>query len=155
MLAREELLFKSFVRLLDHVTDQRWTYQPNTADAQADLLVTCHDFQTAADLSPTQTQHVLRLGYLNENGHDQLSWPLKAHLLEQELNRLGGAIVRQRMAPSKPIVATALTPNRPAAPDLIDCLMRLQRWPPAQLLAGTGRVRLATLLTGKVSPTVV
>ena len=36
-----------------------------------------------------------------------------------------------------------------ATGDTTKDLMRLQKWPPPLLLAGTGRMRLATLLTGK------
>lgn len=148
--AREELLFKSFVRLLDHLTHQQWSYQPATANQRIDLLV------VADGVAPTQYQNagqspqaVLRLGSSGANGHGYLSWPLKPGALEVELNRLGGLSIRQCGVPHVQALFTGAATGGPTVIDTSKDSMRLLQWPPARLLAGVGRMRLATLLTGK------
>ena len=139
--AREELLFKAFVRLLDHLTHQQWTYFPAAADARADLLVVADGVEPTYSRNPGQSpQAVLRLGTTGANGNGVLSWPLKPDALEKELNRVGGQVARQRSSKDVLVMST---------PDTAQGLMRLQQWPPTKLLNGTGRMRLATLLTGK------
>lgn len=153
--AREELLFKAFVRLLDRDTDQQWTYHPPAADARVDLLVVADSIEPTYCRKPGQwLQPVLRLGQTGVDGHGVLSWPLKPAALEKELNRLGGQVIGQRDAKDLPTLSTgavgAVTAVAPAtAVDNTRALMRLQQWPPTTLLNGTGRMRLATLLTGR------
>ncbi len=150
MPAREELLFKSFVRLLDHLTHQQWSYQPAAAAQRIDLLVVADGVQPTQYQGEGQPpQPVLRLGSSGGNGHGYLSWPLKPGALESELNRLGGLSITQRGAQHVQALFTgAATGERTVIDTSIDS-MRLSQWPPAHLLAGVGRMRLATLLTGK------
>lgn len=148
--AREELLFKSFVRLLDHLTHQRWSYQPAAAKQRIDLLVVADGVELSQFQDATQApQSVLRLGSSGTNGHGYLSWPLKPGALESELNRLGGMSLRQRDAPRVDALPTRVATGEQAVINIYKDPMRLLQWPPAKLLAGVGRMRLATLLTGK------
>lgn len=154
--AREELLFKSFVRLLDHLTHQQWRYHPPATDTRVDLLVVAKDVQPTYSQRPGQApQPVLQLGSNGTNGangHGFLSWPLNPAALEKELNRLGGLAITQRSAPQEPAlgnVAVTSTPVGPTEPASKAKPMRLQQWPPAHLLTSTDRMRLATLLTSK------
>jgi hypothetical protein len=150
---REELLFKAFVRLLDHLTFQQWRYQPASSNIRVDLLVVAEGFQPTFGQSPAQPsqpqQPVLRIGNSGINGHGFLSWPLRPDELEKELNRLGGQAITQRGAQETAALFTGATTGAPIAPGQPMQLMRLQQWPPTHLLSGTGRMRLATLLTGK------
>ena len=147
--AREELLFKAFVRLLDHLTHQHWTYHPAAANVRVDLLVVADGVQPTYSHNPGQSsQPVLRLGSAGVDGQGTLSWPLKADALEKELNRLGGQAIQQRGVKNLPALSMGATADV-AAPDTARALMRLQQWPPSSLLNGPGRMRLATLLTGK------
>lgn len=149
--AREELLFKAFVRLLNPVTHQNWVYQIPDANLRIDLLVVADGHQPTHCKNPgQQAQPVLRLGSAQEDGHGYLSWPLKPSALEQELNRLGGLMAQpQGAAPGPDSIAGTATHIAAVTADITVGLMRLQKWPPGQLLAGVGRMRLATLLTGK------
>lgn len=148
--AREELLFKSFVRLLDHLTHQQWSYQPAAANQRIDLLVVADGVEpTRYHEAGQQPQAALRLGSSGANGHGYLSWPLKPGALEVELNRLGGLSIRQRGAPHVQALFTGAATGGQAVIDTAKDSMRLLQWPPARLLAGVGRMRLATLLTGK------
>ena len=147
--AREELLFKAFVRLLDHLTHQQWTYHPAAANARVDLLVVADGVNPTYSQNPGRSpQPVLRLGSAGVDGHGILSWPLKADALEKELNRLGGHALRERGVKNLPAMSTGAIASA-AAPDTNRDLMRLQQWPPTKFLSGPGRMRLATLLTGR------
>ena len=147
---REELLFKSFVRLLDHLTHQHWTYQPAAANQQIDLLVVAEDVQpTSYQYAGREPQPVLRLGSTGANGPGYLMWPLKPGALESELNRLGAMSIMQRDAVRGRALFKGVTPGEQAVVNIFKDSMRLLRWPPALLLVGMGRMRLATLLTGK------
>lgn len=148
--AREELLFKSFVRLLDHMTHQQWSYQPADANQRIDLLVIADGVQpTLYQGADASQQPVLRLGSSGANGHGYLSWPLKPGALKVELNRLGSLSTRRDGAPHVQALFTGAATGGQAGIDTSKDLMRLLQWPPARLLAGVGRMRLATLLTGK------
>lgn len=148
--AREELLFKSFVRLLDHLTHQQWSYQPAAANQRIDLLVVADGVEpTQCQNASQEPQPVLRLGSSGANGHGYLSWPLKPGALESELNRLGGLSLRQHGAPDAQALFTGAATGGQTVINVFKDSMRLVQWPPARLLAGIGRMRLATLLTGK------
>ena len=149
--AREELLFKSFVRLLDHLTHQHWSYQPPAAHQRIDLLVVADGVQpTYSKVPNSQPQPVLRLGSVAADGHGYLSWPLRPSALENELNRLGELTTSQwRVLSDQVLFSGAATGTPLSTADTTKDLMRLQKWPPSRLLAGAGRMRLATLLTGK------
>ena len=147
--AREELLFKAFVRLLDHLTHQKWSYHPPGANVRVDLLVVAENVEPTYSRNPGESpQPVLRLGSTGVDGHGVLSWPLKPDALEKELNRLGGQAICQRGVKDLPHMPPGAAGSA-AAPDNTQELMRLQQWPPSRLLSGPGRMRLATLLTGK------
>ena len=149
--AREELLFKAFVRLLDHLTHQHWSYQPPAAHQRIDLLVVADGVEpTYSKVPNSQLQPVLRLGSAAADGRGYLSWPLKSNALENELNRLGALTTSQRgVLHGQVLFSRADTGTPLATGDTTKDLMRLQKWPPSRLLAGNGRMRLATLLTGK------
>lgn len=156
---RGELLFKAIMRLLDHATHQQWRYHPPSRHERVDLLVFVEGSLPMLCESPNQLpQYMLQLGALGENGCGKLSWPFKPSELEKELNRVGELAVAQRNAQAyamqfgvqkvsaEPANATTATP---VVFDATTALMRLQQWPPARVLSGPGRMRLATLLMGK------
>lgn len=156
---REELLFKAVVRLLGHLTYQQWRYQPASAANRVDLLVaadgTQPTYSTGASHPALAKQPVLRIhtgGVSEARGHGYLSWPIKADALEAELNYFGSQAIAQRET-QKAVAFLAPEPNPTTAsvaqPNHLAGLLRLKQWPPARLLAGPGRMRLATLLTGK------
>ena len=149
--AREELLFKAFVRLLGHLTHQHWSYQPPAAHLRIDLLVVADGVEPTYSRVPNiQPQPVLRLGYAAADGHGYLSWPLRSSALENELNRLGALTLSHRGVLRSQILFSGVATGTPlASGDATNNLMRLQKWPPSSLLAGSGRMRLATLLASK------
>lgn len=128
--SREQMLFKSFVRLIDHLTHQHWV----PADHVADLVV------AGADAAVPEQVPVLKLGTTARNAPHYLTLPLHADQLEQELNLLGDLI-----ALSQPTPAAVATTVRATFTDAQP--LRLVRWPPPALLRGTERLRLATMMS--------
>ena len=149
--AREELLFKAFVRLLGHLTHQHWSYQPPAAHLRIDLLVAADGVEPTYSRVPNiQLQPVLRLGSAASDKHGYLSWPLRSGALENELNRVGALTISHRgVLRSQILFSGVATGTLLEISDATNNLMRLRKWPPSSLLAGSGRMRLATLLTSK------
>lgn len=156
--AREELLFKGYVRLLDHLTESQWLYQKPSQTQRVDLLVADERAVPTAFLpNASNLQPILQLGVSSTSKPFFLSWPLKPYELESELNRLGRMILMQRKGQAAGAGSTAAPlgnalpapSTQPSQPQPQPQLYRLNQWPPARLLAEPGRMRLATLLTGR------
>ena len=101
MAPREAMLLKSFVRMLDSRTKQRWVYQAKDSEHEqqaADLtfLGDEDEPQDANAAAPTQPRQ-LRLGVLALDAYAKLDRPLRPDELERELNRLGKLLVTARM----------------------------------------------------------
>lgn len=143
--SRDEILFKSLVRVLDHLTIQKWIYRSPSADDRVDLLVVAEWVQpTAYKFAHPVQQPVLTIG----KGPDRdryLPWPVQPQRLQAELNRIGNMAVLHQ--PGNAAAISALMPGSFAS-DRAQ-LFRLNQWPPVKYLTGIGRMRLATLLTGK------
>ena len=165
--AREELLIKSFIRLIDHLTKQQWVYQPPGGLAPIDLLLAAPGASAAfAARQGRLPLAVVEVGS-DSTSPNYLSWPLKPGALEIELNRVGelaaaeaASLHAARPGPGRDqqasaLLAAAMRPSPAAAANANEnanvnaAVMRLKQWPPAHLLAGPGRLRLATLLTGR------
>lgn len=126
----DEILFKSFVRLLAHRTLQQWTFVPHGADV---TVVTQDTLQGV-----TAGQKALVVGHEHQGEAHFVSMPFHADALEQVLNDLGNSVVSEKQA----------GPTAPAI-DMPRAHFRLLRWPTAGLLTSTDRMRLATMMTGK------
>ena len=187
--AREELLFKGYVRLLDHLTEHEWQYHEASTRNRVDLLVANEHVQpTRCSLAGGQPQFVLLLGANNLNRSPFfLAWPLQPNQLENQLNRLG-YLICEGAAPEGPTAMTvehentlpatleastepaALEANTVPAPLVVVMAVaavsaaspvgsvsaepphrhyRLRQWPKPMLLAVPGRMRLATLISGR------
>ena len=97
--AREELLCKSCVRLLDRVTDWRWTYHRPGPNERVDLLVAAEGVVPSVQQDPKlPVQAMLRIGITGWTGHSMLAWPIRPRELEKKLNRLGGHASTKQMA---------------------------------------------------------
>ena len=141
--SREELILKSFIRLLDHRTFHAWQYAPMTAEL-------CFVAEGAKQSRlPTQQvqqiQQILMLGINSSNRLGYLQMPLRALELEAELNRLGSLIVPVNLTIQLSLGAHSTSRDK----SLEMQPMRMLRWPPSALLKAPGRMRLATLMTGQ------
>lgn len=130
--ARDELLLKSLVRVLDHRSRQQW----HCVDGDGDLRVTGAPFGCSA--ADGQEGAVLRMGYPPGEGEYALPMPLHAGHLEQMFNSIGDAIELQRAQ------AAAAVAQRPVRNDEA---FRLRRWPPASVVSTPERRSLAALMS--------
>lgn len=144
--ARDEMLFKTLVRMLDHLTHQQWRYKVPTPSEHVDLLVLAEGSKPAASTSPHP--QVLWLSKEGTRLTGFLPWPLRPEALEAELNRLGGLALDRRGPKPGSALFTGAATGTPTGRSVPVKLMRLKKWPPARFLNGPGRMRLATLLTG-------
>ncbi len=131
---RDATLFKSFVRLIDHVMRHQWVY---TSGPSCDLRVVTED--TSASFAndagkASSAARVLTVTTRRSELPHHICLPLHTNELEFELNLLGALIVQARPATGTSIQISADT-------------MKLRRWPPPALLGTLGRTRLATLMT--------
>ena len=101
MAAREAMLLKSFVRILDSRTKQRWIFkaQPDAGEQQAADLIFLGDEGEAVDASDIAAPgpRPLRLGLLALDTYTKLDRPLRPDELERKLNRMGKLLVVARM----------------------------------------------------------
>lgn len=128
--AHDEILFKSFVRLLAHRTLQQWTFTPQGADVH---VVTQDSLKNLSS-----GQKALVVGHDHHGETHFVSMPFHADALEQVLNDLGKSVASEK-GPGA---------GAPAV-DMPRAHFRLLRWPTAGLLTSTDRMRLATMMTGK------
>ena len=137
---REVLVLKSMIRLLGHRTQHTWKYAPSTTE-----LMIVSEKMSAEGKSTMQAQQVLILGVASSNRPGFLCMPVNARELEAELNRLGALIVPTHRTVQAQLQAahTVPDPYGEAEP------MRMLRWPHSALLKEPGRMRLATLMTGR------
>ena len=147
--AREELLFKGYVRLLDHLTEHHWQYREPSAVQRIDLLVADERVQpTRCFQAAEKLQPVLQLGTTqNDSNPFFLAWPLKPYELENKLNRLGRLIGAGTANGPAPAEQKSIPESKLAAP--AQKHYRLRQWPKPSLLTEPGSMRLATLLTGR------
>lgn len=100
MAAREAMLLKSFVRMLDSRTKQRWVYraQQNDHEQQAADLTFLGDEGEPPEANAAATgPRQLRMGVLALDEYAKLDRPLRPDELERELNRMGKLLVTARM----------------------------------------------------------
>ena len=143
--AREELLIKSFIRILNHRTLQVWTYSPlpygQLDGLKADIQIISED-KLPGNIQPESLSQkaILVLGHVNRRLPGFLCLPLNAIEIESELNRVGAQVLSARN--SNPQHTSLI--NRDEAQ-----MLRLIRWPPTNLLGSPARIKLATVMTGK------
>ncbi len=135
--AREELLLKSLIRLLDHRTKHQWTYHPESAD----LWIMAEGVKVPAFALAGKSAHKLLVLSTQRSSEDHvLTLPLNAEVLESTLNRFGNALT---LALTK---HTAMAPK--ASTDAVESF-KLTRWPPADQVSEVQHIRMASTLLGK------
>jgi hypothetical protein len=139
---REELLFKSFIRLLRHRMDHCWLYKPQSSRKQVDLRVVSDKLLAVKAAVPTLT-----LSAISSTQPGVLCLPLRATEVETELNRLGAVIAAARNLAGSPDRKPNSAQDQGQAQAEGAKTFRLRRWPTATLVDSPHRVRMATLLT--------
>lgn len=149
-LFREVLVIKTFLRLLSAKTINEWRYESFNADNYVDLLIVEEGVRPSFKKQNNQlSPQILELGKNGSTGNGFLPWPLQPMSLERELNRLGLKIVAQRCTIKEESLLIAAINEPRISPGQPMKRIRLQQWPPPRLLSAPGRIRLATILTGK------
>lgn len=123
---REQMLFKSLVRMLDHRMQHQWHHEPGAA----------HIRVTTRQSAVPGGRPELVLGGPRGDLEHWLDMPLRADAVESALNRIGHTV-----ADSLSVMRTLRAPE--------EGLIRLTRWPGPALLSDKDRLRLATLLTAR------
>ena len=154
---RDELLLKSLVRILDHRTEYSWQCISERIGEQVDLRVVSE--RSVVNIEPrlaANFQAVLIITSAQPAEVGVLALPLRADLLEQELNRQGRLICGKQdqlpdhAAPSIPSPALSIVqPGFEPVRILNTSPLRLNRWPPIALLNSSAKLKMATLLSGK------
>ncbi len=102
MAAREVMLLKSFVRMLEGRTAQRWLFKPQQGAHEQQLadLIFVGDEGAVPEPSPgaAQVARQLRMGVLAIDLYASINRPLRPDELERELNRMGSLLVQARAA---------------------------------------------------------
>ena len=100
MAPREAMLLKSFIRMLDSRTKQRWVFQSQESDHEqqaADLTFLGDEGEQPQVNAAASTSRQLRMGVLALDAYAKLDRPLRPDELERELNRMGKLLVTARM----------------------------------------------------------
>jgi hypothetical protein len=148
---RDELVFKSAVRVLQGKTCHQWLY---TNDRQAADLVVLGDFlpDRAPRMEEPIAPNTLRISATVREGFDGLSLPLRIDDVLAQLDKAGRQIAKHEAA-RRPVAKTALTPPaRASQHDRTPTNVRvvLTRWPEVALLQRDIRyLKLAAILTGQ------
>ena len=132
---REMTLFKSFVRLIDHLTHQHWTCTQGEGQLRVVGAAVVGEFMASA-------VPVLVIGTAAPSSFHAIALPIHANDLERELNALGD-LIEVRV----PVASVATTPGTNTIKPNDRVL--LTRWPTPKLLTTRDRIRLATLMTGR------
>ena len=131
---REEVLLKSLIRLLDHRTDQNWSWKAE----QADLRVVGEKVD-ARDPAAQPAVPTLTVAQVDPRRGPFLALPLHTNALEVVLNQLGAVVVHAR--------GLGLGATETAIGEHEE--FRMLRWPPAAVLEAPIRLRLATLMSNR------
>ncbi len=155
--AREQLVFKSLMRLLAPRLKHDWAYL-----LEGELLVQGDPFtapEHAFNDPPALTQNSLislKVGALQANGLYYLRLPIQANIMEERLNALGIEVVAKRVSAARSVAHAASQSGpisipqalaRQIAPELAFAgELSLKRWPSQQLMRSAAHIRMATVL---------
>ncbi|TAG26931.1 MAG: hypothetical protein EAZ37_07265 [Burkholderiales bacterium] len=162
--AREQIVFKSLMRLLGPRLAHAWVYMP-----QGELAVVGDPPNLAAGQTPQahhltidQAQSLLTVGTEKNNGMHYLRLPIQANVMEVQLNALGSEITAARLTglrqasnvQSRQTMETqpqALPMAEPLASELplnasFVGTVSLKRWPSQHLVRSAAQIRMATIL---------
>jgi hypothetical protein len=130
--AREELLLKSLIRLLDHRTHQQWDYTAHLADIWL-VAQGCKVPQTA--FSRDKQPKVLTFSPTTEvSAQAQLARPFNANQIEAALNHIGAILAAQVVGHTQSTMVETY---------------RLIRWPTALVQGNPKHIMIASVLLGK------
>ena len=145
MAPREQMLVKSFMRLLDHVTLHQWFYYSAEGPERVDVVIIQDGYVPDLRLESGKPQQlVLAVGVNLSTAPFSLQWPLRPFELGKELDRLGDLVasLRAKLA----VLAEAADDGDIMVTTISGRKFSVRQWPPSTLLTIPGRMRLATML---------
>lgn len=164
MAARDQIVFKSLMRLLAPRLAHAWIYMPKGELAVVGNPPNLAEGQSLQShcLTMDDAQTSLSIGVSSDNSMHHLRLPIQANVMEVQLNAIGAEIASVRMtgvrqaanAQSLQVMETqpqalpmleAPPKELPLTADFAGKLF-LKRWPAQHLLRGAGHVRMATIL---------
>jgi hypothetical protein len=162
--ARDQIVFKSLMRLLSPRLSHAWVYEPKGVlavvgdPAILDKNLSLETHRQAIEVA----QIVLSVGIQRNNDIHFLRLPFQANLMEVQLNAIGNEIATLQKSglqktspwPSRSSIDTQpIVLPRPAAETQEQVLtakfagkLSLKRWPSKNLLTSQAHIRMATLL---------
>lgn len=149
--SREDLLFRSLVRVVSQNTPQNWLYRPLAYEQldhfKPDLLVVTEDKLPRELLIESTSSQTIVISHIERHKLGFMCLPIDPKKLESELNRQATLLTAARAG------ATLSESTRSAGdPYKISSThesVRLLRWPPPGLLGSPQRIQLATLMAGQ------
>ena len=164
MQAREQIVFKSLMRLLAPRLAHAWIYMP-----KGELAVVGNPPNLAQGQS-LQSHHLmiddaqtsLSVGGNANNSMHHLRLPIQANVMEVQLNAIGAEIAAVRMTgvrQASSVQSRQIMETQPQALPMPEAFptelplttefagkLSLKRWPAQDILRGAGRIRMATIL---------
>ncbi len=131
--AREELLLKSLIRLLDHRTHQQWDYTAQSADIW--LVAQGCKVPQAAFLQDKKPKVLTFSSTTEVTAQAQLARPFNAEQIEAALNHVGALLAVQTGGHTQSTVVETY---------------KLIRWPTVLVQGNPKRIMIASALLGKL-----
>jgi hypothetical protein len=136
--ARQDLLIRSLIRILDFKTRHQWVYQPDAADV---WIVAAGAQPPTQALTAKKPYQILTINDDDRVSQNSISRALKSDQIEAVLNYMGQIIapkLEAKMPSQAPQVSTQNADT-----------FRLTRWPSTTLLGNAKYIRAATLLLNR------
>ena len=142
--ARDDMLLKNLVRLVDHKSQHVWVHTTNQASLNiiGDAIVS----KTDAQLPPQAAKATLMVVHGPHRSQPFVLLPIHAQELVDALDKIGTKLAAASTV-SKASQTDAL-PNLPTAPQSSAYQYRLTSWPSRELIKTPNRIKLATIMIG-------
>ena len=145
--SREDLLFRSYMRVVAQETLQNWLYKPFAYDQlgnfKVDLQVVTEDKLPRELLTEITSPQTMVISHIERRKLGFICLPIDPKKLENELNRQGILLTSAR---TRTIASGCVSTTKA---DYSHESVRLLRWPPPRLLGSAQRIQLATLMAGQ------
>ena len=143
----EDLLFRSYMRVVSQQTLQNWLYKSCTYDQldnfKVDLQVVTEDKLPSELLIQNSSPQTIVISHIERRKLGFMCLPINPKQLENELNRQGLLLTSAHAL----LMSSGHTFPKKSADS--NESVRLLRWPPPGLLGSPQRIQLATLMAGR------
>ena len=145
--SREDVLFRSYMRVVAQETVHNWLYKPCAHDRsgnfKVDLQVVTEDKLPRELLTESTSPQTMVISHIERRKLGFMCLPIDPKKLENELNRQGILLTSAR---TRTIASGCVSTTKAGYSHES---VRLLRWPPPRLLGSAQRIQLATLMAGQ------